>query len=418
MLVVAAGVLLFIAGRLQQDARRFAIESVEVPVVSSRVVPATASTGTVYELTYRLTAAAGPGIERTEVVPVSVWETAAASGGVRLKPPLDEPRIWQPPSTTTIRIVALVGLVLLLPPIALGIAGVRRAVRRRQEIPDSPSRGARLLARASFWTVFGSIWLTVGLPFILLAGFFAWQDWQLTTAGRAASGLVLLKDINRSGSGSGSGSFRRTVLYRFEAPDGRVRERRAEVPETMWTGLAERGPVSIEYVQDRAWIHRVAGTNERTELAIFGGVGLLVAGAGALIVRADWRRKRRAARLREIGVRALATVVSVDALNVRVNGEQVWRIRYEYLDSEHRTQRGSAYVRVEEAQRWTKGDKAAVLFDPAKPRSTAWVGEATEAGPRRERAAASEPRERSGEPGGPASERAGGFAGAKPPGIR
>jgi len=377
--VVVAGLLLFLAVRMSQDARRSELGSFEASVIDARIVRATAVSSTVYELTYRVAIADRPSIERTESVPVAIWEAATAAGRVRVEPrPGEETRIRRVASDTAIGILAVVGLVLLLPALALGITGVRGVQRARRGIPDPPPWGAELLARLPFWTLFGSIWLLVGLPFILLVGYFIWEDRQLAVASRTVSGVVLAKAIARSDNGSGPGRFRHSVHYRFEAGDGRILEDTSEVPEAMSAVLVEREPVPIQYVPGRPRLHRIAGTNRRGELALFGGIGLLIAGAGALIVRADWRRRRRAVRLRDAGIRALATVVQVDALRIRVNQEHLRRIRYQYQDLEHRTHRGVAYVTAEEAERWKPGDKAAILFDPARPRSVVWVGEATE----------------------------------------
>ncbi len=379
VLAVVAAVLLVIAGRLYGDARRYAREAVEVEVLSSRVVPAEGQRSTAYELTYRLTSASGLVHARSESVPVTLWEAAVASGRVRVRRHAEgvADRIWQPSATSTIAIVTSVGIVLACAGVALGAAGVRTWRRARAGVTAPPSWADRQLANVSFWTLFGSIWLIVGVPFVLLTAFFVWEDWRLSTTGRTVNGMVLVKNIAHSGSGPGGDTFRHSVRYRFEV-DGRAREGTAEVAEPAWALLVERDPVSIQYLSGWPTLHRMAGTNQRGELVIFGGVGLLIGGAGTLIVGADLRRKRRVRRLQASGVRARATVVSVEAMNVRVNRERLWRIRYEYRDSKQGARRGAAYVSEEEAARWSLGDQAAILMDPAQPQSTVWIGEATE----------------------------------------
>lgn len=84
MFLAVAAVLLFIAGRLREDARRFAAESIEAPVVATRLIPAVGETGTVFEVTYR-PAAVDAGPDRTEAVPLALWEAARNDGRVRLK---------------------------------------------------------------------------------------------------------------------------------------------------------------------------------------------------------------------------------------------------------------------------------------------------------------------------------------------
>jgi hypothetical protein len=358
-------VLYAVAGTLLRDARRFASEAIAAPVVASRVVLAGGQTSTAYELIYRGLSPAGDPLVQVETVPVAVWEAAVRSGQVRLKREAGgQAHVWQPAATLTIGIVAAIGAMFTL--VALSIA-----------LPGPSSWLERQVARLPFWTLFGSIWLSVGLPFLVLSLLFAWQDWRLSTSGTTASGTVLIKEVARSGSTPSGPTYRYTVHYRFEDADGRVREGKSDVPESTWTGVVEQQPVAIQRVPGSS-LHRVAGTHERWELAIFGGVGLLIGGAGALIVRADWRSRRRARRLQESGVRAVARVTSVEAARLRVNREQLWKIKYEYRDAEHRTRTGSTTVTADEAERWKAGDTAAILLDPAAPASTVWIGQATE----------------------------------------
>ncbi len=358
-------VLWAVAGTLLRDAGRFAAEAMAAPVIGSRVVLAGGHTSTAYELIYRGPTPNGGAVDQVETVPVAVWEAAVQSGAVRLKQASDgHGRVWQPAATLTIGILAAIGAMFTW--IALLIA-----------LPGPSSWLERHVAQLPFWTLFGSIWLTVGLPFLVLSLVFAWQDWRLSTSGSTARGTVLIKEVARSGSTPSGPTYRYTVHYRFEDTDGRVREGKNEVPEAQWAALVERQPVPIDHVP-RSSLHRIAGAHERWALAIFGGVGLLVGGAGALIIRADWRNRRRARRLQESGVRAFARVTSVEATRLRVNREQLWKIKYEYRDGEHRTRTGSTTVTAEEAERWKAGDTAAILLDPAAPTSTVWIGQATE----------------------------------------
>ena len=360
-----AVVLFAVAGTLLWDARRFASEAIAMPVVASRVVPAGGQTSTAYELTYRGLSPAGDSIDQVEAVPVAVWEAAVRSGQVRLKAGAGgQGHVWQPAAALTIGIVAAIGVMFTL--VALAIA-----------LPGPSFWLDRQVSQLPFWTLFGSIWLTVGLPFLALSLLFAWQDWRLSTSGATANGTVLIKGVGRSGSTPSGPTFRYTVHYRFEDADGRVREGKNEVPEAQWAGLVEQQPVPIQYVAGSS-LHRVAGAHERWTLAIFGGVGLLIGGAGALIIRADWRRRRRVSRLQESGARVLATVTSVEPMRIRVNREQLWKIKYEYRDREHRMRTGSTTVTAEEGGRWKAGDTAAILVDPAAPASTVWIGQATE----------------------------------------
>jgi hypothetical protein len=296
--VAVGGLVLTVAWRLDRDARRFSTESVEAALVAARVVPASGMTSTVYEVTYQPGSGAGLGSPRTEAVPVSIWESASRSGRVPTKRLDDgEFQVWRPASGTTIGVFAGVGLSLLLFGVGIATAGPRIE---------------RAVSGVSFWTLFGSIWLTVGAPFFMLALFFTWQDWRLSTVGSTVQGTVLTKDVTRSGSTPSGPTLRHSVRYRFEAANGRALEGMSEVSEAVWADLVERQPVPIEYLPGSS-THRVAGAHRRWTMAIFGGVGVLIGGAGALIVRADRRQRRRVRRLQQSGVRALARVTSVEA---------------------------------------------------------------------------------------------------------
>ena len=124
----------------------------------------------------------------------------------------------------------------------------------------------------NFWLLFGSIWLTVGLPFLFVAGYFIVQERQLTTRGQVVDAMVLTKDI----TGSPDSDTQRSVTYRFTAEDGGVLQGRSDVSEEMWNALLERGPVAVVYLPGRPSVHHVVGAGKLTLLAIFASVGGLL----------------------------------------------------------------------------------------------------------------------------------------------
>lgn len=223
--------------------------------------------------------------------------------------------------------------------------------------------------QSHFWIFFGSIWLLVGLPFVLLAGYFILQERQLATTGRVVEAMVLTKDVTRSGD-----ALRRSVRYRFTTADGRTSEGKSEVREPVWSPLTERGPVRVVYLPDRPSVNRVVGSSELTMLVIFACVGSLLSIAGGTIVTVAVRRARLRTRLLTAGVRAPATVADVKAMNLRVNGRTQWKLEYEYRDSRSRAHRRSLYLDAVEAARWKPGDRGDVLFDPDRPEQAVWLG--------------------------------------------
>jgi hypothetical protein len=229
-----------------------------------------------------------------------------------------------------------------------------------------PSKGG--INQGNFWVLFGSIWLLVGLPFLLGPGYFILQERQLATNGLETEGIVVTKEVGRSGD-----SVHRKIGYRFTA-DGQTFEGTSEVSEERWNSVTERGPVPIEYLPGRPAVSRVVGASELTLLLIFSFVGLLLSIAGGTIVFVSLRRARTTRRLLTSGVRADASVTEVEPMNLRVNGRPQWRLKYEYRDHRSRQHVGSMYLDGEEAERWKAGDAGIVLFDPDRPATAVWLG--------------------------------------------
>jgi uncharacterized protein DUF3592 len=243
------------------------------------------------------------------------------------------------------------------------------------QITMNPDK-ARSLAGAMqshFWVLFGSIWLVVGLPFVLLAGYFIVQERELATTGRVVEAIVLTKDIDRSGD-----SVNRSVTYRFTSADGRTIEGKSDVGKSIWNSVTERGPVSVAYLPNRPSVNHVVGTSKLTLLLVFSFVGGLLSIAGGTIATVALRSARMKRRLLTAGVRAPATVAEVKTMKVRLNGRPQWRLKYDYHDFRSRPHRRSMYLDADEASLWKPGDTGEVLFDPNRPDQAMWLGRAEE----------------------------------------
>jgi hypothetical protein len=221
-----------------------------------------------------------------------------------------------------------------------------------------------------FWVLFGSIWLVIGLPFVLLAFYFLLQERQLETTGRVVEAMVLTKGID------GSSDMNRSVTYRFTSADGQPIEGKSDVGESLWNSLTERGPVSIAYLPNRPAVNHVVGTSKLTLLIIFSFVGGLLSIAGGTIVTVARSSARTKRRLLTAGVRVPATVAEVKDMNLRVNGRTQWRLKYDYHDFRSRPHRRSLYLDADEASLWKPGDAGEVLFDPDRPDRAIWLGRA------------------------------------------
>ncbi len=80
-------------------------------------------------------------------------------------------------------------------------------------------------------------------------------------------------------------------------------------------------------------------------------------------------------RLRANGVTIQATVVDVERTGSRLNGRYLWQIRYEYRDAQGRLHEGvSSKLERIDAQRFRVGDQGPILYDPADPAASIWLG--------------------------------------------
>jgi hypothetical protein len=119
----------------------------------------------------------------------------------------------------------------------------------------------------------------------------------------------------------------------------------------------------------------LAAEQERAIVTALVALGLLIGGTFAARPPAA----RLVARLRTVrrGVPANATVVQVWQTSTAVNRVNLWQLRYTYRDTsgaEHEAE--SEPLWPPEARRWQAGAVAAVLYDPALPRNSVWLGRA------------------------------------------
>jgi hypothetical protein len=152
------------------------------------------------------------------------------------------------------------------------------------------SKAARAVQPASIrW--FGGLWLAIGLLFLAIALGVGLHDLRvqsrLDSEARVAEGMVLEKWIRR-GSGSAGRRGETTnyrVSYRFTTASGERVKGEAEVPRARWDALVERERVRVTYLPDAPGTHRIDGETSVWVLpAVFGGLGLVFAGVGGVIL--------------------------------------------------------------------------------------------------------------------------------------
>lgn len=234
------------------------------------------------------------------------------------------------------------------------------------------------LTRTSFGFWFGGIFLLVGLPLFVVSIFLFYDDWRFSQEARSTQGLVLAKEIRQSHSSRRSGSSRsRTkhyeLTYRFTV-QGETFEGRDELSQEDWERLAERGPVDVLYRPQKPSSNRLAGHRPWLLKTMFGLLGSVFTVLGGTIVVRSVRHARLEGRLRQHGVSTEGTVTELRVRNLKINDVQLWRLHYEYRDSQGHRHVKTIDMPEDEIQRWKVGDIGQVLYDPAQPAEAVWVG--------------------------------------------
>jgi hypothetical protein len=232
----------------------------------------------------------------------------------------------------------------------------------------------------NFWLWFGGIWLTCGLPFLIIGLYAANQqlvaDRRLAAEGRTVDGIVLTKAITYSSSSSSNRSSSPTyrVRFRFQSTEGLLSDE-AEVSQDTWDRLIEREPIHVTYVPGAPQFHRIEGqVGEWIMPVAMTVIGAIFAGLGGFILLRARSRLHTSARLQREGITAEATVTEIRPARMRINGVQQWLVRYQYQDDRGRSRTGSEQLSPEEGERWKAGDKATVRYDRKQPSHSVWIG--------------------------------------------
>ena len=150
------------------------------------------------------------------------------------------------------------------------------------------------LAMQSFWVRFGSIWLLIGMPFLIIGIYTATQTMtqreRFQKEGQSTQGMVLTKAI-QGGKKSSNESYR--ITYRFSTADGMVMMGEAPVSPEIWDKLEERGPVQVTYLPDKPQSNRVEGKKVDWMLPIGSGIaGFVFTSLGGFVLFKALRRIR------------------------------------------------------------------------------------------------------------------------------
>lgn len=231
-----------------------------------------------------------------------------------------------------------------------------------------------MLVRRNMLLLFGAIFLIVGLVMLVVGIGLAWSESRFASDGRAATGTVTGKFIDRATAGSDRGT-RYIVRYRFIDVDGRQTDGSDTIGFDAWDALTEGGAVAVTYLAGDPGTNRVAGGGGLAVVAVILVLGVVMTGIGVPLTIRGWRGVSQARRLWRDGSPVTGTVTGVEQTNVRYNRQNMWRIRYRYADAAGATHDGeSGYVSYEEAAKWQTGNTAMVRYDPRRPGVSVWIG--------------------------------------------
>jgi hypothetical protein len=389
-LLVIAAAFLFIGGifvavgghplletwRYRQAARS------DAAVTAATLRSATETTGTAYELSYRAEIA-GAVQQRTEAVPVHVWERVTPGAVVPVEHLPGRPeslRVVTGPSGDNARLVffTALGVMMMLAALTLVVRSMRPQ-RPSLESSQPVSAVATAAPDASYWPLarrssdfwLGAIVLAVATPMMIATLLQAAEEWRFARHGVATDAMILTKEIKRSGRGQQSRRYE--VTYRVMVPEGTF-ESRARVSHDAWSRLKEREGAEVLYLPQRPAANRLAGSREWIGAAVLALFGIVFFPVGATFLHRSIRHARLEWRLKQRGAAANGVVIEVQDRRLAINGVRQWRLRYEYGDFQGGRHTGSHDLPEEEAVQWKIGDAGAVRYDPGRPSDAIWLG--------------------------------------------
>lgn len=296
-LLVVGGIFLYIGGSTVLERWRYRQQGVQVDAVVTHkaLQRATASTGTAYELSYQFTLPDGSFHRQVERVAVPLWERVepGASLGVEYVSGTpasariaDDGEDDTAPALVALGVGAGLVLLVLIGWVMLLTRGARPAASNDLTTPhaatavEATSPRFWPLARASLGFWFGGFSLIVGLPWFVVNGALPGYDhWQFAREGRSTQGMVLTKEIRRSGN-TRSETLHYEATYRF-AVSGFTIEGRDELSLQDWERLIEREPAEVRYRAQDPSSNRLAGGRPWLLQAFFGLAGLVLTIVGS-----------------------------------------------------------------------------------------------------------------------------------------
>lgn len=377
------GLFLAIAGNRLIEERRYEQRGVRVDAIAldKNLHRATDDSGTRYELEYRFRLASGEAHERSQPVPVHVWERIEVGMPVAVEYLRGEPSSVRVVKDDRDREPVMpwlpIGAVLVLG----GLAAIKRVFKR--DVVDTrsapPPRDPVVAQEPSFWPLarrtfgfwFGGMILLVGLFFFLAGVAQLYIEVAFARTASVTNGIVLTKDIKRSGKQNRTKRYEATYRYTVA---GNTFEGRDGVSFEGWKALNEREESQVLFLPQRPTWSRLAVPRPWLVEALFALIGALVTGIGGSFFIGAIRYARLEWRLRQSGVSTPGTVVELRERNIKINGVRQWRLHYQYRDLRGHAHDKTIDVPEDEAHQWKVGDAGKVLYDSAQPGAAVWLG--------------------------------------------
>ena len=388
---LVGAIFLYIGGSAVLEQQRYRQQGVQVDAVATgkALRRATASTDTAYEISYQFNQSEGRPYQQSESVSVPLWERVEQGSPLTVEYVAGAPESARvmagdgaDENNSAIAALAVGAVLVLIAPI--GWFALLKRDRLKPFVNDGvpPSQGAAApevtfwpIARKSLGFWFGGIALLFGLPWLIVNGIVPLYDgWRFAEEGRSTQGMVLTKEIRRSGS-TRSENLHYEVTYRFTVP-GETIEGRDELSLEDWERLVERESADVLYLAHKPSSNRLVGRRPWFLKTLFGLIGLVLTVLGSTLFVRAVGNARLDLHLRRHGVSAQGTVTELTDRNLRVNRVRQWRLHYEYADFEGHRHLKTFDLPQDEAQGWTVGDVGGVLYDPARPAEAMWLGRA------------------------------------------
>ena len=228
-------------------------------------------------------------------------------------------------------------------------------------------------ARQSVRLWVGAFLLWCGGVLAFISGASLLDERRYRDEARTARAEVVGKAMQPATADTGT---RYEITYRLTLPNGARAQRTDTVDVAVWERLERGSAVAVQYLPDDGESLRLARAPKIAMNAIPLAIGAVLAPIGLFLFAGGARDVRRKLRLSRHGAPAEATVLSVEATNVRINRKPQWRIRFRYRDRAGEEREGtSGYLPASQAHEWKRGDVGRVHIDPDGQDQALWIGE-------------------------------------------